>query len=118
MADLPIVYIDRYYDDDFNAEQPWPRRRRWPGDPAWGAHCEYGDYAEEAAFDDAEHAIAWGREHADLVLVRLGSASDTFYSAGRVLAREELTGTSKAFLTWPPDQWPDYLGPREEKRHS
>ena len=84
----PIVYIDRHYDDDLEADyQPWPRRRRWPDDPVWGGYCEYGDHGEESGFDDVEVAIAWGRERAEIVFVRLGAMNDTVYSAGRMRAR-------------------------------
>jgi hypothetical protein len=32
----PIVYIDRIYDDGFDEDPPWPRRRRWsPLEPEW-----------------------------------------------------------------------------------
>jgi len=116
----PVVLIDRFYEDDLDlAEQPWPRLRRWPDDPrAWLATHEHGDLHEEVEFDEIEEAIAWGRERAEIVLVRLGTTRDTCYSAGAIRAHESLDGSGEALPPWPPDNWPSYLGPDAETRSS
>lgn len=123
-----IVFIDRYYDDDVeaSASQPWRRRRRWlPDEPEWQAACERGlrETFEEAGFDSIDKALVWARERARLVLVRLGSSEETFYSAGSVRVNQRVDGSGADYLQWPPDNWPDYQGPDAEtptllRRHS
>ena len=108
----PTVFIDRNYDDSPDDEPPWARRRRWPGDPIWEATCEYGDHADRAAFDDVDDAIAWGRARAERVLVRLGADNAAVYAAGS----EPTAIRGKPLPAWPPDTWPDYLGPGSETR--
>jgi hypothetical protein len=115
----PIVYIDQWYDDDLDEPQPWPRLRKWPGDTHdWSAVCDTSEPAdvERALFADVEDAIAWGRARAHTVLVRLGSTEDTYYSAGEAHAHEYVDGSGRAYLTWPPDKWPEYAGPDGETR--
>jgi hypothetical protein len=110
-----IAFIDRWYDDGFDGHQPWPRRRRWTADdPYWEGYSEVDD--ETARFDSVGDAIEWGRAHAKIVFVRLGSADDSFYSAGVVRAYEHLDGSGRAYPDWPPDNWPDYRGPDQETR--
>jgi hypothetical protein len=50
--------------------------------------------------DDVEEAIAWGRERASVVFVRLGPGDEHWYSAGDLPAR--LGGQS--FPQWPPPE--------------
>jgi hypothetical protein len=121
VEDEPIAYIDRVYDDDpdSDAPQPWHRRRRWFSDEGeWQAACDRGarDTFEEADFDSADEAIAWARERADIVVVRLGSTEDTFYSAGVRRANQRLDESGGDYLEWPPDNWPEYRGPDAETR--
>ena len=54
---------------------------------------------EEATFDDVEDAVAWGRERAPLVLVRLGPSDREMYSAGE---RRAYRDTDDPFPEWPP----------------
>ena len=109
----PVVYIDRYYDDDWDEPKLWPRRLRLESDPEWTAHCEYGDRFEEAAFSDVDAALTWGRTRAAIVLVRLGANIEAIYSAGRTLATEHVDGSGWPVPPWPPSRWPDYDGPPE-----
>ena len=115
----PTVFIDRYYDDDFDDEQPWRRARRcvWDARAEWSAYCEYGSHAEEEWFDDIEEALAWSREPAERVFVRLGASEATFYSAGSSHIHENADGSGRAYPLWPPDHWPDYRGPDAETRN-
>jgi hypothetical protein len=125
MEPEPIVFIDRIYDDDFDESdspvpQPWRRRRRWfPDEPEWQTACERGsrETFEEAGFDSIGDALAWARERARLVLVRLGSSEETFYSAGEVRVNQRVDGSGVDYLEWPPDKWPDYQGPEAETRN-
>src|SRR5512133_3332565 len=48
----------------------------------------------------AESAVAWGRERTDVVLIRLGHRSDTYYSAGAV--HEEPEDEEERLPIWPP----------------
>jgi hypothetical protein len=115
--DSPVVFVDRYYDDDWDAPQPWLRRRRSTGWPEWIANTGGTAVADvTAGFDDVDEAIAWGRKHARMVLVRLGSSEDMCYSAGDIHAHEYLDGSGRAYAQWPPEDWPDYEGPTEEAR--
>jgi hypothetical protein len=61
--------------------------------------------AREGLEDDeivgAEAAIVWGRERADVVVIRLGHRGDTYFSAGAVHPRPE--GNETALPIWPPD---------------
>ena len=54
---------------------------------------------EDAVFDNAEEAIAWGRARSDVVLIRLGSTGDTYFSAGSVLVSDD----EGPLPPWPPD---------------
>jgi hypothetical protein len=102
MADRPpIAFVDRFYDDPpFPASQPWPRMRRdSPDEPELtasvdpgGSGTSIGDF-EEAAFESAEEAIAWARKRAALVVVRLGTIDQTYYTAGEVQLTTRVDGT-------------------------
>lgn len=116
---VAIVYIDRRYDDEPDAPRPWPRLRRWNvSEPEWIAVFDGpGSGVEEASFESVEEAIAWARERSNYVLVRLGSYEDSMYSAGVVHLTTRVDGTGRPYLEWPPDRWPDYLGPDAETRN-
>lgn len=64
-----------------------------------------------ADFDDVDEAIAWARERASLVLVRLGPTEASIYSAGERRATRELLEFGGTDLTphpeWPPSDWPN-----------
>jgi hypothetical protein len=68
---------------------------------------------EDADFDNVEDAIAWARERAPEVLVRLGPTEDDIYSAGVERAMNGLSDEDDpdaqpelvAFPEWPPDGW-------------
>ena len=114
MDEDAVVYIDRYYDDSWDDPQPWPRPRRDPGGAEWTATT--GSTAKldaEGDFHAVEDAIAWGRERAEVVLVRLGSSVEACYSAGHRDATLNADGTGWPFPPWPPAKWPDYDGPPE-----
>ena len=105
MAELrvPIVYID-------DLEGTW-KRARAPSQARFQAACETGVAAdnEEAEFEDVDEAISWGRERAEIVLVRLGPTEDEMYSAGSrqaTLELREFGGTDLTpFAPWPPPGW-------------
>jgi len=110
----PVVYIDRCYEDDYDVPQQWIRRRRGPGQLEWVATTGgTAEVEEEAEFDSVKQAIAWGRERADMVLVRLGSDPEAVYSAGRDHAAWRTDGSGWRFPLWPPISWPEYQGPPE-----
>ena len=114
MAEDPVVYISRRYEDSWDEEQPWRRQRRLPDEREW--HATTGGTAgvdAEAEFDAVEDAIAWGRERAEIVLVRLGGDVEAIYSAGFREATMETDGSGWPFPPWPPSSWPDYAGPPE-----
>lgn len=73
-----------------------------------------GDF-EEAAFDDVDAALAWARERAPIVLVRLGATEAGIYSAGERQATHELPELGGTDLTpypeWPPADWPNTVIP-------
>jgi len=50
----------------------------------------------------AEAAIAWGRQRADAVLIRLGHTSGTYFSAGAVPAEDP----ERPIPLWPPAEAP------------
>jgi hypothetical protein len=120
MRTQPIAFIDRVYDDSPSpAPQLWPRRRRWfPDESEWQASCERGtrETFEEAGFDSVEGALSWARERTPIVIVRLGTSEEMFYSAGEVRANEYVDGLGDDYLEWPPDNWPEYRGPDAETR--
>ena len=110
-----VVYIDRLYDDPWpGPSPPWPRIARLGDDREWQASTG-GTTAidEEASFNTVEEAIAWGRDRADVVLVRLGSNVGAAYSAGVRAATWFTDGSGWPFPPWPPATWPDYQGPPE-----
>jgi hypothetical protein len=115
MDEQAVVYIDRRYDDPWDdTPQPWSRRRREPGERPWTASTGgTAEFDEEAEFDSVEEAIAWGRQRAEVVLVRLGGDIEACYSAGRRQAHCNTDGTGWPFPVWPPSDWPDYTGPPE-----
>jgi hypothetical protein len=108
------VYISRRYADPWEEEQPWPRERREPNEREWYATTGgTEDSDEESEFDSVDDAIRWGRDRADVVLVRLGGSFETHYSAGARAATLYTDGTGWAFPIWPPSTWPEYPGPPE-----
>jgi hypothetical protein len=114
VSEEPVVYISRRYEDSWDEEQPWRRQRRLPDEREW--YATTGGTAEvdaEAEFDLVEDAIAWGRERADIVLVRLGGDVEAHYSAGSREATWLVDGSGWPFPLWPPSSWPDYAGPPE-----
>jgi hypothetical protein len=115
VTEEPVVYIDRLYDDPFEGPQPWRRRRRISGDPhEWTASTGgTTDVDEESRFDTVDQAIAWGRERAEVILVRLGGDLEAIYSAGTRHAAENTDGSGWRFPLWPPASWPSYSGPPE-----
>jgi hypothetical protein len=115
MSEEPVVYIDRLYDDPFDRPQPWRRRRRDASDHHEWTAATGGTAGldEESGFDAVDEAIAWGRERAEVILVRLGSDLEAIYSAGRRHATENTDGSGWQFPPWPPASWPAYSGPPE-----
>jgi hypothetical protein len=75
------------------------------------AHWEVEDdknprrLSDSQGFEDVEAALAWARERAPLVLVRLGPTDDDCYSAGERLATRELGEFGGTDLT-PYPEWP------------
>jgi hypothetical protein len=60
---------------------------------------------DERALEDvdivgAENAIAWGRERADVVMIRLGHRGDTYFSAGAVYDPDD--SDEPPHPAWPP----------------
>src|SRR5437764_13488440 len=104
VTEEPVVYIDRLYDDPFGGPQPWRRRERISSDThEWTATTGgTADLDEESGFDTVDEAIAWGRERAEVVLVRLGSDLEATYSAGSRHATENTDGSGWKFPPWPP----------------
>ncbi len=86
---------------------------RSASDPGWPRHGGTTSVDEEAEFESADEAIAWGRERAGLVLVRLGYSAEAMYSAGERHAAWFIDGSGWRFPLWPPASWPDYTGPPE-----
>ena len=117
MSEEPVVYIARRYGDEWEDDrpQPWFRERRAPGEAEWSATTGgTAEIDEDATFDTVDAAIAWGRERAEIVLVKLGGDVDAVYSAGRRAARwSTVDENSWPFPPWPPKSWPDYAGPPE-----
>ena len=114
MDEHAVVYIDRLYDDPWDAPQPWQRLRREVGERPWVATTGgTGGVDAEGSFDTVEAAIAWALGIADVVLVRLGSSVEACYSAGCRDATWFTDGTGGRFPPWPPSTWPDYHGPPE-----
>jgi hypothetical protein len=114
MAETPVVYITKRYEDSWNEEQPWLRERREPNTSEW--YATTGGTAEteaEAEFESVGDAIAWGRKRAEIVLVKLGSDVEAHYSAGSRAATWFLDGRGWPFPPWPPSSWPEYGGPPE-----
>src|SRR3954447_2497531 len=59
------------------------------------------EFIEDAGFfASAEEAIAWGRERARTVLIRLGNRGDTYFSAGEKLADDD----EGSLPQWPPTE--------------
>lgn len=53
-------------------------------------------------WDDVEEAIAWGRERAPRVLVRVGNDESSIYSAGELPLTRGADGSVPAYPEWPP----------------
>jgi hypothetical protein len=60
---------------------------------------------ENAEFENVDDAIAWARERAPMVLVRLGPTEDKVYSAGERRATRDLPEHGGADLR-PYPEWP------------
>jgi hypothetical protein len=58
----------------------------------------------------AESAIAWGRERADFVLIRLGHGAGTYFSAG---VRDPPVDDESPEPQWPAPRWPPAAEPEE-----
>jgi hypothetical protein len=117
----PTVFIGRRYDDpepwETEQKQPWPRLIRIPGEREWyGSTGGTTEQDEEAEFDSVIEAIRWGRERAEIVIVRLGTREDAMYSAGSSRANQMIDGSGGDYPEWPPDHWPRYAGPDTETR--
>jgi hypothetical protein len=104
-----IVYIDVRWHRRTEERLGFP-----PSDaPEIRAHWEVEDETNplhpevDAGFEHVDEAIAWGRERALIVLVRLGPTEDQVYSAGERQATHELPEFGGTDLTpypaWPPD---------------
>jgi hypothetical protein len=61
---------------------------------------------EGPVFTDVEDAIAWGRDRALRVLVRLGHDSSSLYSAGEYQLHDGPWGSGPAIQGWPPVEGP------------
>ncbi len=53
-------------------------------------------------WDDVEEAIAWGRERAPRVMVRLGQDETSIYSAGEIQLTRFSDGTGETYPEWQP----------------
>ena len=53
-------------------------------------------------WDDVEEAVAWGRERAPRVVVRLGRDESSIYSAGEIRLTRFSDGTGRDYPEWPP----------------
>jgi hypothetical protein len=107
-----VIYPRVYIAQDFIDPPPWDGRGDPPsledslwdrtGDaPPFGRAYGHVDpspdadaLGEEEEWDDIEDAIAWGRERAQVVLVRIGYSG--YYSAGEVRDPD--------FKPWPPTE--------------
>src|SRR3954447_19033502 len=87
-----VVFVGEDFDDEMYM---------WPG--RWSAHWESDDgqqWRQGPEGVSAQEAIAWGREHADFVVIRPGD-SDTHYSAGRRVPEPD---ASSDYPPWPEGQ--------------
>jgi len=78
-------------------------------DPEAHAFTGYWDRFEPSemleqgpGWDDVDEAIAWGRQRATHILVRLGSDDTSVYSAGEVRLSRYAEGTGDTYPEWPP----------------
>jgi hypothetical protein len=95
----PIVYINRTPGD-------WEPNRGWVDGLGWTASTGgTTDPNEEAEFATAQEAIDWGRERAQIVLVRLSGREEDCYSAGERKAHEYVDGSGYPYKLWPPEDW-------------
>ena len=78
-----------------------------PNGPTYTGYWDRGDPPEMLeqgpGWDDVEEAIAWARERAPHVLVRVGSDDTTIYSAGEIRLARLADGTGDAYPEWPRD---------------
>jgi len=73
----------------------------------WDDETQRGELLEDGGeMDDAEAAIAWGRERSDRVLIRLAHTHESQFSVGRAALTENMDGSGRAFPAWPPDSAP------------
>jgi len=77
-------------------------------DPATATFWASWQTDEEAIEDvdivGAENAIAWGRDRADVVVIRLGHRGDTYFQAGAVHEQDDSDDP-------PPPPWPPAAPP-------
>jgi hypothetical protein len=66
----------------------------------WDEIREEGELISAAMIRGADAAIAWGRERADVILIRLGHTRGTYYSAGSVEPKP--AERDATIPTWPP----------------
>ena len=82
------------------------RLEGWPGEPEFYGHWEVdapdeGPMLEGPGWSTAEEAIAWGRERAPVVIIRVGRQPwQQHYSAGDVFP--DLEPPRGGLLPWPP----------------
>jgi hypothetical protein len=113
------VKQDLRYNRDVNAvyiDVGWRRQRElerygWSDEPEILATFDAAERSEWREFGSVDEAIAWGRERAIIVLVRLGGGENECYSAGeRHVTRQlpEYGGTDlRPLPKWPPPGWGD-----------
>ena len=90
-----VVFVGEHIDDE-----PF----MWSG--RWHAHWESEDGRDSSQGPEevsAEEAIAWGREQADVVLIRPGD-SDTLYSAGARSPEPQAGDRQSELPCWPDGQ--------------
>lgn len=90
-----IVYIAEELDDEWE-----------PGQPRFRGHWQIEDatdtFLEGPGWDDPNAAVAWGRERAPEVYIRIGRTEpQTYYSAGVVHDAGELA--DDPLPRWPPE---------------
>jgi hypothetical protein len=74
--------------------------------PRYRGHWEDGQMPatileEGPGWDDTQTAVAWGRERAPIVLVRVGRDEHSIYSAGVTPATRFADGSGEPYREWP-----------------
>jgi hypothetical protein len=67
----------------------------WVSWQDWDDATRRGQLLESTDVRGADAAIAWGRERATVVLIRLGHSGDTYFSAGE--------NPAPSVPSWPPE---------------